>query len=102
MQKLTLAGLGAFGIQMDSAIEGLSVTGIKKTNRQNVFQIQMESTDGKVKRHAFVGSKSIEEGLLGEENGVVKVLPGFETYQNQANETWVRNKSRALAKLEVI
>jgi hypothetical protein len=102
MVKLTLAGLSSFGIQMDSAIEGLIVSAAKPTNRKNVFQLQLQDKDGKISKHAFCGAKSIDEGLLGEENGQVFIQPGFETYTNAENEVWIRNKANASKKLAVL
>ena len=103
MEKITLSGLSRFGLSLDSEIEGLMVTGVKQTNRKNVFALQMKNADGKRTVNAFVGAKSIEEGLLAStDKGEAVIAPGFEVYRNNDNEAWIRNKATAQKKLEVI
>jgi hypothetical protein len=104
MNKITLAGMSALGLNLNTEIEGSVVAAAKQTTRKNVFALELTDAEGKSKRTAFVGAKSIDEGLLvqADEKSPITIAPGFELYQNQQNETWIRNKERANAKIEVI
>lgn len=105
MKTLTLAGLSALGLQVDNAVDGLLVLpgNVKATNRPNVYQITAQSGDGKRKVSFFVGKKSIEEGMLvQDDNGSIMISKEFETYTNNDQELWIRNKKSAQKKLEVI
>jgi hypothetical protein len=96
--------LSKLGLNFDTEIEGCLVTEAKQTTRPNTFQLTIaKDANDKHPRKAFVGKKSIEQGLLGEDDkGQAVIAKGFETYTNPQQEVWIRNKERALATLKAI
>lgn len=100
--KSSLGLLSKFGINMNSEIEGLVVTKVKEIpNRKNVFGIVASKEDGSGEKKFLVGKKSLEEGLLVENDKGVVIAAGFETYVNNENLTWVRSKNAVTGGLKM-
>ena len=94
--KNGLGLLSRFGINISTEIEGLIVTKmVEIPNRKNVYGMVASKSDGTEEKKFLVGKKSIEEGLLIETAEGVAIAPGFETYVNNENLTWVRSKNAA-------
>lgn len=97
--------LSDLGLNLTSEIEGLVCTKLEETKRPKVFVATMVSDDGSISKKAYVGLKSLDEGLIArDEKGVARIVKGFETYKNanENNSTWVRNKANVMAKLDAI